>query len=225
MYANKTNKTRLHIEFDKLANAFAPNSQAREAMSNENRHRNRNFEVICYDENRVRLSSLNGSSYINATKIKGYELTHSEFIITQDPLPNTTFEFWKMITECECNVVVALNKDYERDESVYWPSEENPVVVSEVEEHKYVVQLIKTPAKSDKEAKTTLNEFVTRRQFEITETKYSSTSKMIVTHFVYNEKWPEDTAPQQRANFISLVNQVQKAASEYNRTCVVVHAL
>jgi len=172
LYANKTNKTRLQIEFDKLSNAFAPNSQAREAMSNDNRNRNRNLEIICYDDNRIRLSSLNGSSYINATKIKGYELTHSEFIITQDPLPNTVFEFWKMVFEYECNVVVALNKDYEK-ESAYWPNEKNPIVVSEVDDHKYVIQLInKTPVKSDKEivAKES-EEFLTRRQFEITETK------------------------------------------------------
>ena len=137
-------------------------------MSNENRSRNRNFDVICYDDNRVKLSSLNGSSYINATKIKGYDLTHSEFIITQDPLPDTTFEFWKMIAEYDCNVIVALNKDFEK-ESVYWPSEQSPVVISEVDDHKFIVQLVKTV--DSKGAKLADEEFLTRRQFEITETK------------------------------------------------------
>jgi len=111
-YHNTSNKTRIQIEFEKINNAFTPNSQAREAFSSENKPRNRYLNTICYDENRIKLSGLNGSTYINATKIKGYE-PHNEIIVTQDPMFNTVFEFWKMITEYDCNVVVCLNKDFE----------------------------------------------------------------------------------------------------------------
>ena len=107
-----SNKTRLQIEFEKINNAFTPNFQAREAFSSENKHRNRCLNTICYDENRIKLSGLNGSTYINATKVKGYE-PYNEIIITQDPMLNTLSEFWKMITEYECNIIVCLNKDFE----------------------------------------------------------------------------------------------------------------
>jgi protein-tyrosine phosphatase len=105
-------KTRLQVEYDKLANAFVQNAQAIQAFTHENRPKNRKAEMVCYDENRVRLSTLNGSSYINATKIKGYELPN-EIIVTQDPMSNTRFEFWKMVVEYECAVIVALNKDFQ----------------------------------------------------------------------------------------------------------------
>lgn len=117
-------KTLLELEFERICSAFVPNVQAREAFRCENKSRNRNLNTICYDENRVRLSSLTGSSYINATRIKGYEngvnnsgsgscYGYGEILITQDPMATTLFEFWKMITEWECNIIVALNKDFE----------------------------------------------------------------------------------------------------------------
>lgn len=128
----QSNKTKLELEFDRLCSAFVPNMQAREAFRCENKSKNRNLNMICYDENRVKLSSLTGSSYINATRIKGFDasiglgsagsttcssLTSSlsaEMLITQDPMSSTLFEFWKMITEYECNIIVALNKEFEK---------------------------------------------------------------------------------------------------------------
>lgn len=106
--------TRLHVEFERLCAAFVPNVQAREAFRCENKSRNRNLNTICYDENRIKLSSLTGCAYINATKVKGFEGgLGGELVITQDPMHSTLFEFWKMITELECNIIVALNKEFE----------------------------------------------------------------------------------------------------------------
>ena len=62
-------KSKLQSEFEKLSTAYSHPSQAKEACSHMNKNRNRDLGIVCYDENRVRLSSLNGSSYINATKI------------------------------------------------------------------------------------------------------------------------------------------------------------
>lgn len=160
-------KSRLQIEFEKLCVAFYPNCQAREAFNNENKHRNRDLNTICYDDNRIRLSALNGSSYINATMIKGFELSN-ELIITQDPMQTTEFEFWKMITEYDCNVIVALNKDFELEkESVYWPSEDKPIRHCEYDDVKFVIQII-AGSSSNSELS---NELITKREFEIVEYK------------------------------------------------------
>ena len=162
----QTAKSRLHIEFEKLGNAFVPNCQAREAFSYENKARNRCLENICYDDNRIKLSGLNGSSFINATKLKGYEPLGSELVVTQDPMPNTVFEFWKMITECECNMIVSLNKEFEADgDSVYWPGEHELVRQFQCEDLRFVVQLVSTHA-------VTATHYTTR-EFEITEHKVS----------------------------------------------------
>jgi protein tyrosine phosphatase len=67
---NNHSKSKLQTEFEKLSIAYSqPSSQAREACNHMNKSRNRDLSIVCYDENRVKLSSLNGSSYINATKI------------------------------------------------------------------------------------------------------------------------------------------------------------
>ncbi|CAF1007134.1 unnamed protein product [Brachionus calyciflorus] len=217
---NKQNgkKTRLQNEFEKLCTAFYPNSQAREAFSNENKHRNRNLNCICYDENRIRLSSLNGSSYINATMIRGFEL-NNELIITQDPMQHTEFEFWKMITEYECNLIVALNKDLD-NEFVYWPTDEQPIRNCESDGVKFVIQLVKNTANHNQD----LNNLITKREFEIIEQKYSGKNKMNATHFVLNENWLEDKAPKNKSCILDLVGQVQKTAAKYDKSRIAVHA-
>ena len=108
-------RSRLYDEYDKLASAFAPNQSARQAFAGENKAKNRCLDAICFDENRVKLSTLSGSAYINATRLKGLGLAHgSELIITQDPLVHTQLDFWKMVVEYECNLIVALNSEYEK---------------------------------------------------------------------------------------------------------------
>ena len=87
-------------------------------------------------------------------------------LITQDPMASTLFEFWKMITEWECCVVVALNKEFEKEkESVYWPDESEPVRSWELEDMKFVVQLVKSKEDESKS--------FTRREFEIVSHKVS----------------------------------------------------
>ncbi|RNA36674.1 receptor-type tyrosine- phosphatase epsilon isoform X1 [Brachionus plicatilis] len=214
-------RTRLEVEFEKLTTAFYPNSQAREAFSNENKHRNRNLDCICYDENRIRLSNLNGASYINATMIRGFEIAN-ELIITQDPMQHTEFEFWKMLTEYECRIIVTLNKSIQ-NEFVYWPTEEQPIRNCECDCVKFVIQLVNGSSQSNQQ-NDSFNGMISRREFEIIEQKYSGTSKIYVTHFILNEEWPEDSIPSNKACILDLIGQVQKTGAKCERSRVAVHA-
>jgi protein tyrosine phosphatase len=40
-----------------------------QAIDNLNKYKNRDENMVCFDENRVKLSKLSGDSFINATKI------------------------------------------------------------------------------------------------------------------------------------------------------------
>ena len=136
---------------------------------------------------------------------------------------NTVFEFWKMITEYDCNIVVCLNKDFEFEtESIYWPTAEEPVKTFECEDLKFVVQLAKTNKISTDDLVN--GQYMTKRELEVTEFKYGSITKVNVTHFMYNEIWPEDRAPLSRTAFLDLVGQVQKTAAKNERSNIAVHA-
>jgi protein tyrosine phosphatase len=210
-------KTRLQLEFEKLSNSFAANSQAREAFMYENKIRNRYLNSVCYDYNRIVLSSLNGSNYINGTKLKGFDFFPNEFIITQDPLPHTVFEFWKMVVEYDCKIIVSLNRDFQMEvESVYWPTKDSPVRISECEDIKFVIRLLDT--------QTFLDNSIIKREFEITEHAHSSSTKTVITHFVYNESWPENELPKDRSHFLDLVSKVQKLGEKNERSTVIVHS-
>ncbi|XP_047341764.1 protein-tyrosine-phosphatase PTP1-like [Impatiens glandulifera] len=84
------------------------------AIGNKNRAKNRYSDVLPFDDNMVVLNSHKGcgpsaGGYINASYI---EISSSEsisrFIATQGPLPNTLEDFWEMIIQNHCPVIVML---------------------------------------------------------------------------------------------------------------------
>ena len=78
----------------------------------ENACKNQGDTVIPFDRNRVILTP-DGlrphSTYINASFIEGYHNDES-FIITQDPMPNTAEDFWRMVTEHKIRTMVQLTE-------------------------------------------------------------------------------------------------------------------
>ncbi|XP_051544364.1 receptor-type tyrosine-protein phosphatase O-like isoform X1 [Myxocyprinus asiaticus] len=102
-----------------------------------NRPKNRYTNILPYDFSRVKLISLHndeGSDYINANYIPGYNSPH-EFIATQGPLPETRNDFWKMVLQQKCHVIVMLTQCNERRRvkcDHYWPFTEEPVAYGEI---------------------------------------------------------------------------------------------
>uniref|UniRef100_A0A7N8XIW2 protein-tyrosine-phosphatase n=1 Tax=Mastacembelus armatus TaxID=205130 RepID=A0A7N8XIW2_9TELE len=76
---------------------------------------------------RVRLSTSAGetSDYINASYITGYRQS-SEFIITQNPLPGTIKDFWRMIWDNNTHVIVSLSGG-EAELCDFWPHKGQPI--------------------------------------------------------------------------------------------------
>lgn len=69
------------------------------------------FYLLFADElSIVHLASSNhSSSYINAVIVEGFR-NLNKYIVTQQPLPNTMNDFWKMVDQMEISVIVSLNE-------------------------------------------------------------------------------------------------------------------
>ena len=62
-----------------------------------------------------------GSDYINANYIDGVTASSKRgYIATQGPLETTRFDFWKMIDETNCRIIVMLTKLVENGKVKYY---------------------------------------------------------------------------------------------------------
>jgi len=95
--------------------------------------KNRYTDVLCYDHSRVILSAEDNDScsdYINANYVDGYKQKNA-FISTQGPLPKTFGDFWQMVWEQQCVVVVMTTRCMERGRpkcGQYWPANEEEAI-------------------------------------------------------------------------------------------------
>ncbi|CAN6476236.1 unnamed protein product [Victoria cruziana] len=86
------------------------------ALEVANSEKNRYIDVLPFDDSRVVLDSsrdnkLMGNGYINASFIEAAsDGNFSCFIATQGPLPETAEDFWEMVIQYHCPVVVMLTR-------------------------------------------------------------------------------------------------------------------
>ncbi|TDG39764.1 hypothetical protein AWZ03_013815, partial [Drosophila navojoa] len=117
-------------EYTEIRNR-APEGTFLHARMRNNLTKNRYTDVLCYDHSRVVLAHEDEddlSDYINANFVDGYKQKNA-YISTQGPLPKTSQDFWRMIWEQHCLVIVMTTRVMERGRvkcGQYWePTEDS----------------------------------------------------------------------------------------------------
>ncbi|XP_056149252.1 receptor-type tyrosine-protein phosphatase N2-like [Lampris incognitus] len=123
------NKDRLEKEWEALCAYQAEPNASTVGLRDGNAKKNRSNAAVAYDHSRItlRLESSQGSSdYINASPIMDHDPRNPAYIATQGPLPSTVADFWQMVWENGCVVIVMLTPLVESGVKQcyhYWPDE------------------------------------------------------------------------------------------------------
>ena len=112
-------------------------------------------DIKPYEHNRIKIK--NNENYINASPIN--ILSQKYFIATQGPKNETIEDFWRMIDEHKCNIIIMLCKEFEggREKCArYWDYNikmENYTIMLKSEENKdqYIIRDILLRNKNNKE--------------------------------------------------------------------------
>ncbi|KAG8033937.1 hypothetical protein G9C98_008418 [Cotesia typhae] len=162
-----------------------------------NKNKNRCVDYPCWDISRVALRSNNSSDYINANYIAGFDMS-AKFIATQEPMPGTFNDFWKMIWQENSRVIVMLNGTKEQSEQrnlqYFSPTEDN----------------------------TLINEFIIKEERVKRYSHYTKTTLKVIhidtgeVRLIYHFKylnWPEDETPEVKMliDFLMAVNRKDQA--------------
>ncbi|PIK57538.1 putative receptor-type tyrosine-protein phosphatase mu-like [Apostichopus japonicus] len=119
----KTNETFLTEQFKKLeeTSTTPSSSNVSEAKKMENRSRNRFSTILPVEEHRPFLMTNVGenyNNYINASFLNGYKKKRDFFIATQMPLKNTILDFWRLVWDYECSVIIMLNELDDKSQNI-----------------------------------------------------------------------------------------------------------
>lgn len=136
------NKNRLEREWEALCSYQAEPSACSVGQAEQNSKRNRSDAVVVYDHSRITLKTENNhsnSDYINASPIMDHDPRNPTYIASQGPLASTVADFWQMVWESGCVVIVMLTPLSENGVKQchhYWPDEGSDVY------HIYEVNLV-----------------------------------------------------------------------------------
>jgi protein tyrosine phosphatase len=159
-------------------------------------YKNRYSDVLPEENSRIVLN--NSSDYINANLVN---IDQQTFISTQAPLPVTFTDFWNMIWEYNCPVIVALIKLVENGRvkgEKYWPTCKHPTMI-----FGYI--------------KVSIQKFIDLKdidtEFRLLTLEHCQTGiKKIVCHIHY-KGWPDFGVPTNSSSLRQLVSLVRQLSN------------
>ncbi|KAA0713205.1 Receptor-type tyrosine-protein phosphatase-like N [Triplophysa tibetana] len=204
------NKDRLLKEWEALCSYQAESSTVSAAHSENNMKKNRCSDAVPYDHSRVKLKAeINPSriDYINASTIIEHDPRMPAYIATQGPLSHTISDFWQMVWESGCTVIVmmtALVEDGEKQCDRYWPDEGSSLY------HIYEVNLVSEHI--------WCNDFLVR-SFYLKNVQTQETRTLTQFHFL---SWPAKGIPTSTRPLLDFRRKVNKCYR--GRSCpIIVH--
>ncbi|KAK9972846.1 hypothetical protein ABG768_023608 [Culter alburnus] len=204
------NKDRLLKEWEALCSYQAEPSTISAAQSENNIKKNRCSDAVPYDHSRVKLKAeINPSrtDYINASTIIEHDPRMPAYIATQGPLSHTISDFWQMVWESGCTVIVmmtALVEDGEKQCDRYWPDEGSSLY------HIYEVNLVSEHI--------WCNDFLVR-SFYLKNVQTQETRTLTQFHFL---SWPAKGIPTSTRPLLDFRRKVNKCYR--GRSCpIIVH--
>ncbi|XP_061535392.1 receptor-type tyrosine-protein phosphatase-like N isoform X3 [Phycodurus eques] len=204
------NKDRLLKEWEALCSYQAEPSSVSVAQSEPNTKKNRFHHSVPYDHARVKLKpeiNPSRSDYINASTIIEHDPRMPAYIATQGPLSHTISDFWQMVWETGCTVIVmmtALVEEGEKQCDRYWPDEGSSLY------HIYEVNLVSEHI--------WCNDFLVR-SFYLKNVQTQETRTLTQFHFL---SWPAHGIPTSTRPLLDFRRKVNKCYR--GRSCpIIVH--
>ncbi|XP_057686035.1 receptor-type tyrosine-protein phosphatase-like N isoform X2 [Corythoichthys intestinalis] len=204
------NKDRLLKEWEALCSYQAEPNSVTVALSEPNFKKNRFHHSLPYDHTRVKLKpeiNPSRSDYINASTIIDHDPRMPAYIATQGPLSHTISDFWQMVWETGCSVIVmmtALVEEGEKQCDRYWPDEGSSLY------HIYEVNLVSEHI--------WCNDFLVR-SFYLKNVQTQETRTLTQFHFL---SWPAHGIPSSTRPLLDFRRKVNKCYR--GRSCpIIVH--
>ncbi|KAM8806946.1 receptor-type tyrosine-protein phosphatase-like N [Eudromia elegans] len=204
------NRDRLAKEWQALCTYQAEPNACAVAHSEAHLKKNRNPDYVPYDHVRIKLkaeSNPSRSDFINASPIIEHDPRMPAYIATQGPLSHTIADFWQMVWEHGCTVIVMLSplaEDSVKQCDRYWPDEGSSLY------HIYEVNLVSEHIWCE--------DFLVR-SFYLKNVQSQETRTLTQFHFL---SWPAEGIPATTRPLLDFRRKVNKCYR--GRSCpIIVH--
>nr|XP_042116012.1 receptor-type tyrosine-protein phosphatase-like N isoform X1 [Peromyscus maniculatus bairdii] len=204
------NQDRLAKEWQALCAYQAEPNTCATAQGEGNVKKNRHPDFLPYDHARIKLkaeSNPSRSDYINASPIIEHDPRMPAYIATQGPLSHTISDFWQMVWESGCAVIVMLTplvEDGVKQCDRYWPDEGSSLY------HVYEVNLVSEHIWCE--------DFLVR-SFYLKNVQTQETRTLTQFHFL---SWPAEGTPASTRPLLDFRRKVNKCYR--GRSCpIIVH--
>jgi protein tyrosine phosphatase len=185
-------------ELDKVTEQFYRQNKKPRQLTDANKKKNR-FPTILPGHSQVYLptSSETPSNYINAVCVDCYRCP-KKFIVTQQPLPDTVQDFWRLIKGYEINTIVSLNDIEENDPNCpeFWSVHDDSTklhVLDVIDDRVYKITKLKIVDMVNRSNEKTVNILKMKNWKRDTPKPVNIKDLIVVWKEMFNSSWKGDS--------------------------------